>query len=184
LPKLIPLERASRYRRRHVVPSNASGKRVYDEITALDGREQEWWAKIPAHVLRLAGTIAFMEWALHDPDEETDWVEPSKILRQHVNAAARLVFDYFWPHARACLRQIGLTQRHADARRVLRGVKAQDLQQIGREEIRRNALSQRLDADDTEAVLAELCHAGWLRQLPVAKGRGRPAKRWEVNPQL
>ena len=30
---------------------------------ALDGREREWWAKMPAHVLRLAGTLCLLDWA-------------------------------------------------------------------------------------------------------------------------
>ena len=30
----------------------------------FEGREREWWAKMTAHVLRLAGTITFLEWAL------------------------------------------------------------------------------------------------------------------------
>ena len=27
---------------------------------ALDGREREWWAKSPAHVLRMAGTLCYL----------------------------------------------------------------------------------------------------------------------------
>ena len=80
---------------------------------ALDGREREWWAKTPAHVLRLAGTLSYLTWA---------WVggaEPERIEVEFVQAAVRLVRDYFWPHSRAALRQIGLNERHASARRVL-----------------------------------------------------------------
>jgi len=29
---------------------------VYKERAALDGRDREWWAKTPSHVLRIAGT--------------------------------------------------------------------------------------------------------------------------------
>jgi hypothetical protein len=34
------------------------------EKSAYEGREREWFAKTTAHVLRLAGTITFMEWGL------------------------------------------------------------------------------------------------------------------------
>ena len=46
--------------------------------------------------------------------------EPERIEVEYVQAAIRLVRDYFWPHSRAALRQIGLNERHANARRVLR----------------------------------------------------------------
>ena len=31
---------------------------------ALDGREREWWAKGPSQVLRLAGTLCYLDWAI------------------------------------------------------------------------------------------------------------------------
>ena len=31
---------------------------------ALDCREREWWAKSPAHVLRVAGTLCYLDWAM------------------------------------------------------------------------------------------------------------------------
>jgi len=36
----------------------------HDVKNALDGREREWWAKSPAHVLRLAGTLSYLSWAM------------------------------------------------------------------------------------------------------------------------
>jgi hypothetical protein len=99
-----------------------------------------------------------------------------------------LVRDYFWPHARACLRQIGLTARHANARSVLRWLVANHKTEVSREEARREALSQRLDADQTTELLTGLCSAGWLRERDVPtslQGRpGKPARRWLVNPKL
>jgi hypothetical protein len=46
--------------------------------------------------------------------------EPNKVEKPFIEAAIRLVRDYFWPHSRAALRQIGLSEHHANARRVLR----------------------------------------------------------------
>ena len=37
---------------------------VYQKKDGLDGREREWWVKAPAHVLRLAGTLAYLDWAM------------------------------------------------------------------------------------------------------------------------
>ena len=150
---------------------------IHDDSEALEGRARDWWSKAPAHILRLAGTLTYIEWAIEGGGE------PKQILSEYIMSAAALVLDYFWPHARACLRQIGLTQHNADARRVLRWIKAKRKQQVSREEARREALTRQRDADTTEAILNYLAGAGWLRRQVTATG-GRPATRWEVNPRL
>jgi Protein of unknown function (DUF3987) len=144
----------------------------------LEGREREWWAKSPAHVLRLAGTLSYLSWAMAGGGSE-----PEQIELEFVEAAIRLVRDYFWPHSRAALRQIGLNERHANARRALRWIRAQSKKEVSLKDIRRDALNQSLDADQTQALLDGLTKAGWLRQTnkPTA---GRPIRRWEVNPKL
>ena len=108
----------------------------HGEKNALNGREREWWAKSPAHVLRLAGTLCYVTWA---------WVggaQPERIEAEFVQAAVRLVGDYFWPHSRAALRQIGLNERHAHARRLLRWARAQNSREISLKDARREALGQ------------------------------------------
>jgi hypothetical protein len=142
---------------------------------ALMGRDREWWAKAPAHVLRLAGTLCYLSWAM------VGGPEPERIDVEYVQAAVRLVREYFWPHARAALRQIGFTERHADSRRVLRWIKAYGKHELSREEIRREALGQSLDADQTQALLDGLVKAGWLRKISTPTG-GRRRHRWRVNP--
>ena len=93
--------------------------------------------------------------------------------------------DYFWPHARAALRQIGLTERHAKARRVLRWLRAERKEQVSIEDVRRDALQQSLNAEDTGRLVEALVRAGWLRKAPTEKGGpGRRAHRWLVNPLL
>ena len=146
---------------------------------ALDGREREWWAKTQAHVLRLAGTLAYLDWALRGGPE------PSLIEAQVIDAAVRLVRDYFWPHARAALRQIGLSERHVTSRRVLRWIRLNQHSEISLKDIRRNALGHTLDAEQTERLLDRLVTAGWLRmEIEKPTGAGRPSKRWTVNPTL
>jgi Protein of unknown function (DUF3987) len=168
-------------------------QRVFAGKAELDGRERDWWAKVPAHVARLAGTLTLLDWALAAiPSARNGWdtlddalVEPAEIDAAHVKAAVRLVLEYFWPHARASLRQIGLTERHANSRRVLRWLKTKRLDSISRENVRRHALAQSLDADGTQALLEDIERAGWIRKLDEKRaGAGRPAMRWQVNPQL
>src|SRR6516165_12376995 len=37
---------------------------VHRKKDGLDSREREWWVKASAHVLRLAGTLAYLDWAM------------------------------------------------------------------------------------------------------------------------
>jgi hypothetical protein len=151
------------------------------EKNAFEGREREWFAKATAHVLRLAGTLTYLEWGLTlDPDK------PGAITKATTLAAITLVLEYFWPHARACLRQIGLTEKHANARRALLWMRAKGMQEVSREDIRRDALSQRLDAKETTDLLTSLCGSGWLREeiTPAGPLGGKPVHRWLANPIL
>ena len=135
---------------------------------------------MPAHVLRLAVTLCFLDWAF------IGGKEPTEIEDRYIEAAIILVRDYFWQHARACLRQIGLSDRHKDARRVLRWIAANRKNEVTSEGVRRDALSQRLDAADTESLLLGLEKANWVKKVierPGSRG-GRPARRWLVNPAL
>jgi hypothetical protein len=52
--------------------------------TELDGREREWAAKGGTHVLRLSGTLAFLDWAMLGGSE------PQSVGAQYVEAAVRL----------------------------------------------------------------------------------------------
>ena len=144
----------------------------------LDGREREWCNKMPAHVLRLAGVLTYLSWAF------TSDAEPSQIEVGFVNAAVRLVREYFWRHARAALRQVGLSERHADARRVLGWIKAHKKSEVSIKDIRREALGQSLDAEQTERLLDSLVNAGWLRRRGATLTGGRSKHRWEINPKL
>ena len=92
---------------------------------------------------------------------------------------------YFLPHSRAALRLIGLSDRHVEARKALRWIKAHGKREVSREDIRRDALTRRLDADQTQALIDSLVEAGWLREMTAPhSGPGRPARRWAVNPKL
>jgi hypothetical protein len=136
---------------------------------------------MPAHALRLAGTLCFLEWAF------VGGQEPTEIDEVFMQAAVHLVRDYFWPHGRAALRQIGLTERHATSRRVLRWIAAHKKNAISLKDVRRDALGQTLDAEQTAALLDSLAKAGWLRrevEKPPGRSGGRPTYRWAVNPQL
>jgi hypothetical protein len=145
----------------------------------LDGRERDWVAKMPAHVLRLALTLWLLDYGF------CGGAEPTEIDDFFMMAAIVLVRGYFLPHARAALRQIGLSERRANERRVLRWIRANRRDEISIMDIRRDCLAQSLDKEQTLAVIQALEKAGWLRETTVETGaRGKPARRWSVNPKL
>src|SRR5262245_41483319 len=118
---------------------------LHERKAEFEGREREWMAKGPSHVLRLAGALTYLDWAFAGGDE------PQTIKGPHVESAVHLWKGYFWPHAKAALRHIGFNDRHADARRVLRWIEAHHKDEISVKDARREALGQRLDGEQTLA---------------------------------
>jgi hypothetical protein len=160
---------------------------VHQKKSGLDGREREWFAKAPGHVLRLAGTLAYLDWARETACKASLRPEPTAVEARFVAAAVRLVRDYFWPHAQAALRQIGLTERHTKARKVLRWLRAERTleREVSIEDIRVGALGRTVDAAGAIELIDALVRAAWLREAPTEKsGAGRRPRRWQINPLL
>ena len=75
------------------VPLTADARRVFaqfaqfahQERQSLDGREREYWCKGTGHVLRLSGTLCFLEWAW------SGGAEPQAIEARHVESAVHAV---------------------------------------------------------------------------------------------
>jgi hypothetical protein len=156
----------------------------------LDGHERQWFVKGETVVLRLAGTLAYMAWAIalgtpsaNGLDGITSSLEPRTVDKKFMTDAIRLWREFFWPHARAAMRQIGLSDRHKNARRVLRWIKARTQKHVSRDDIREGALGKKLDAAQTQVLLDSLEKAGWLKSETI-KTAGRPKVRWHTNPRL
>ena len=143
----------------------------------LDGRDREWAAKGGTHVLRLSGTLAFLDWAMNGG------AEPQSVEKQYVEAAIHLWREYFYPHSQTALRQIGLTEDLTNARRTLRWLAANRRAEVSLLDIRRQALGRRLNAAQTRSLLDGLVRAGWLKFV-TTRTAGRSIQRWPVNPQL
>jgi hypothetical protein len=171
----------------HAIPLTDGARRLFEDFRqhvhflqgSLDGRERDWAAKMPPHALRLALTLCLLDYGFRGG------AEPTEVNDRSMDAAIGLVRNYFFPHARAALRQIGLSEKHATARRVLRWIRANRRNEISIMDIRREALAQGLDKEQTLAVIESLEKAGWLRETTVETGaRGKPARRWSANPKL
>ncbi len=156
----------------------------------LSGLEQQWFVKGETYVLRLTATLSYLAWSISKSDPTstgytsiTGALEPRTIAKEYMVAAIRLWRDFFWPHAKACLRQIGLSEKHKDARVVLKWIKAHRLTEVSIKDVRRNIFGQKLDAEETERLLDTMAKAGWFKKH-TTETAGRPRHRWEVNPQI
>jgi hypothetical protein len=181
-PRVIPLARAARDRFEDY-------RRYVDNLKrSLDGRERQWLVKSETQTLRLAAVLSYLDWASSPPSGAgleviTAAMEPDEISEHSMVDAIALVRGYFWLHARAAMRQIGLSDKHKHLRRALRWIRANRLSVVSLKDIRREALGGSLDCDETRDLLDRLVIAGWLRLEKTETG-GRPRERWLTNPRL
>lgn len=146
-----------------------------------DGVEAAWIGKAAGTIVRLAGLLCLIEWAAGGAAEPCTTVEERHVERGHA-----LWSDYYWPHAQAVFGAASPSIAERRVRRVGRWLQRMRPPMISREEVRREALGQAVNADIAESVIERLEQYGVLRMLPPQTGRsgGRPRRRWEVNPDL
>ncbi len=149
------------------------------EAEAIGGLEGGWLGKAKGSVARLAVVLMLMHWS-----EDDNAAVPRSIGRAAARSAVALWRDYFRPHASAVFNQAGRADRDRLARRVLRWIQTTGTTEVSRENVRREALAHAVDAEGADKVIARLEAGGVLRLVPMAKGRGRPARRWCVNPAV
>jgi hypothetical protein len=178
------------------IPLSLESREVFEDYRrfvdrtkrSTEGREQQWLAKSETHALRLAGVLAYLDWADASSgggmESISAGLEPNQIDARFMIDAVTLVREYFWPHARAALRQIGLTDRHRHIRRVLRWARANERDELSLRDIRREALAHSIDVEETRNLVDRMIAAGWLRAEETEPTGGRPKERWQVNPQL
>ena len=173
----------------HVLSVDRSGAEAFDvflarldrEIRQAEGPEAAWLGKGRGAVACLAGTFSLLRWSAANSDEP-----PRRVGLESMEHAVSLWSDYYRPHARAFLQRALPTDLECRARRVVRWLRADGRASLSREDVRRTALGQTVDAREADRVLARLVEGGVLRRL-AANSRpqgGRPALRWQVNPLL
>jgi len=146
-----------------------------------EGLEAAWLGKGRSTVARLAGALELLAWSGSDAPGL-----PGHIGREQVEAAAALWTGYFRPHARAVFDRAAPSDFDRRVRRVARWLMECGVTVVSREDIRRRALGQTVNASDTNQVLYRLDFLGFVRPdlADDRAGRGRPARRWRVNPAL
>jgi len=152
-----------------------------EDAAAAHGLEEGWIGKGRGTVARLAGVLALLRWSENGLQEA-----PRTVTQEDVENAIALWAEYFRAHARTIFSQAGKIDHDRDARRVVKWLRRQRSTQISREDIRRGAMVQSISAEKADILIARLEKAGVLRPAPAefTGRRGRPAKRWDVNPEL
>ena len=156
-------------------------RELYHRVPEAEGLEAGWLGKGRGTVVRLAAMLALLAWSEQEPGDRP----APTVSRDTLIAAVELWQSYFWPHARTVFNRAGRTERDRHARRIIRWLRASKVSTVTRQEMRREALAQAIDGQETDRVALRLEDAGVLRlDMPETQGRGRPAKRWLVNPRL
>ena len=141
-------------------------ERLHEDAQLAEGLEAGWLGKGRGTVARLAGLLALLAWS------GTGQLAPPTIVDEtYVRQAIELWSGYFRPQARAVFTQCGRTDRDRLARRAVKWLRAQAFQLVSREDLRRDALGQAIDAGETDRLIARLEQAGVLRLHVVKIGR-------------
>jgi uncharacterized protein DUF3987 len=165
-------------------------QRLHGETLQAKGLMAGWLGKGRGTVARLAGVLALLDWTANRPSTAPP---PTLITAQHLIAAWELWERYYRPHACAVFDRAGPSDRDRElrqhARRVIDWIRARGATEVSREDVRREALSQRVKAAGADEVIQALEQAGVLREAENVDDDGyprpgRPARRWQVNPAL
>ncbi len=155
--------------------------RLHAELQGRDGVEAAWLGKGSGTVARLAAALTLLGWSV---DATPAKPAPSRIIGDTLFAACRL-WDWFRAHARAVQARAFPSDDARLGRQVLGWIRAHRVAQVSREDVRRSALGQAVDAGQALKVIESLEKAGFLRRVAVAPGtNGRPPLRWDVHPAL
>ena len=146
-----------------------------------DGIEAAWLGKGRGMIVRLALALALLAWAVN----ASPAVTPPRTIIGDTLSSACFLWEYFRVHARAVLARAFPSDGERLMRQVLAWIRARRASQISREDVRRDALGQALNAHQALQVIRSLERGGFLRKAEVDyAGNGRPALRWDVNPAL
>jgi hypothetical protein len=130
-------------------------------------------------VVRLAAVLTLLAWTANSASTAAP---PKGIARDAMIQAFRL-WEVYRLHARAVFRRADPARQERRMRRVLAWIRVNDATVVSGREVRREALSQALDAEATQGVIAALERAGVLRRAAFEQeGSGRRKQCWQVNP--
>ncbi|HEY2750555.1 DUF3987 domain-containing protein, partial [Phenylobacterium sp.] len=121
---------------------------LHGETLRAQGLMAGWLGKGRGTVARLAAVLALLDWTANRP---TNAPPPTVIRAQHLIDAWSLWDRYYRPHAQAVFDRAGgdhqgKHQVRQHARRVIGWIRRHDATELSREDVRRDALGQRVKA--------------------------------------
>jgi hypothetical protein len=157
---------------------------LHAELRLAEGLEAAWLGKGQGLLPRLAAVLHLLDWSAAQMSDPSAAV--GDIGRTAVERAIALWSGYYRVHAKAFFDRMAPGDLDSRARRVVRWLTTCGAAAVSREDVRRTALGQTVNAGEADRVLARLTEAGVLRPIAPESGPkgGRPALRWEVNPAL
>jgi hypothetical protein len=139
--------------------------------------------KARGHVLRLAIVLEYLWWC----GRLDDTPEPSQVSVEAVEAAVRLVREYFVPMAERVYGDAAATPTERDAKALAGYIVVHELDQLNLRELRRAAPGWHgpKERGRLDAAAQHLVEAGWLTHVgkPSSQG-GRPSTTYRVNPRV
>ncbi|MBL6945878.1 MAG: DUF3987 domain-containing protein [Rhodospirillales bacterium] len=141
-----------------------------------------WWGKCPGVVLRLALVLQMLWWSA-----ETDNGQPDKVSMTAIDAAIRLMDDFFKPTARKVYGENALDEKRQKTSILARAILDRRPDTINVREIYKLwGISGLTDAASVQLAVSGLTKATWLRTALSGHNLsgGRPRQEYAVNPRL
>src|SRR5262245_4623965 len=140
-------------------------ERLHGETLQAKGLMAGWLGKGRGTVARLAAVLTLLDWTANRPANAPP---PKVITAQHLQAAWELWDRYYRLHAKAVFDRAGPSDRERElrqhARQVVGWIRRHGATEVSREDVRREALSQRVKAAGADEVIQALEQAGVLRE--------------------
>jgi hypothetical protein len=145
-----------------------------------DGLLTSHIGKLRGYVVRVAGVLAFLDWAVG-----TDWDEPTSIDIQTVKRAIRLVDGYYLPMARRCFGDMSLPQEQRDTALILKWLAKQRATIFDATLLPRAKNTPLKDRKRRDNAIDSMLELGIIKERGVTTPKGgRPALLYDIHPDL
>jgi len=154
---------------------------LYEREKDASGLYGSFTGKLPGMCLRLSALLALLATGIAGRDA------PSTIGDRYLSAAGRLIDDYFISMALRVYSDASVTPTERDAAAIAKKILQHRELTVNAREIRRQwGIPGLREAKAIDAGMEALTEAGWVRLIrtPQHSGAGRPAKTFEVNPDV
>jgi hypothetical protein len=160
---------------------------LYDYLEILGKKEEEVDGLLTSHIgklrgytVRIAGVLAFLDWAVRD-----DFNEPTSIDKNIIARSIKLVEEYYLPMAMRCFGDMALPQEQRDTTLILKWLSKQRTTIFDATHLPRAKNSPLKDRKRRDAAIDFMLEAGILKErgATTAKG-GRPALIYDIHPEL